>query len=357
MSDRVLRLAGIGGCALAAASIVLLMSERGLGRQFATYDLSAYLAAARRLISGEPLYPQLASGFNLGAQDLYLYPPPVAILFVPLLLLPFPIAGTLWGLALTALAVVVGLAIARGVAPPRRALAVALVLGAYPLEWELAYGNLTLATAALVLVALGARASSWWAATALAFAVGLKLLAVPVAAFLALAGRPRLVARAAALLALVALLSLPFLLRDWIDFVALLARLATGPPIERNLIPAPLSVVPGRLVLLAAAVATLAVAAWRARHRRGDAELAAATAFAVAPFVSAFVVFPYLLFALPLVVLLVLGDRPWWARAAGVGAWLLFQLQGLDQTAAFPSGVLGVALAVAAGLAAAPKRT
>ncbi|MDP9246356.1 MAG: hypothetical protein M3O64_06845, partial [Chloroflexota bacterium] len=89
--------------------------------------------------------------------------------------------------------------------------------------------------------------------------------------------------------------------------------------------------------------------AWLARGGRLPMAMAAAIALAVAPFVSAFVFFPYLLVALPLVVVLILGDGPLWLRIAGVAAWLLFQVQAVVWEE-FPSGALGVAIAVAATL-------
>ena len=251
------------------------------------------------------------------------------------------------------------LAIARAVLPSRRPLAVALVLGSFPLEWELAHGNLTLVTLALALVALRPREHRWSSAAPLAAAIGLKLFGIPIALYLALAGRPRIAVIAGALLGAACASTVPFLWRDWADWVALVTRLASGPSTQPQLLPAPLSVLPGRAVALAAALGALAGAAWLARTGRLAWPAAAAIALAAAPFVSAFVFFPYLLFALPLVVLLVLGDGPPWARASGAIAWLLFQVQGLDLSAPFPSGALGAAVALAAGLATAraPART
>jgi hypothetical protein len=244
----------------------------------------------------------------------------------------------------------VAIAIARDVAAPRRPLAVALVLGAFPLEWELAYGNVTLVTLGLALVAIRSRARSWRPAVALAIAIGLKLLAIPIAAFLAFTGRTPTVLRAAVVLTIACGLTLPFLARDWADWLALFAQLTSGPETRTNMLPAWLSVLPGRVVPLAIAAGALAGAAWFARTGRLAWAVAAAIALAVAPFISAFVFFPYLVLSLPLVVLLILGDVRAWTRAAGLATWLLFQVQGLDQNAAFPSGALGVAIAAAAGL-------
>src|SRR5258708_4344504 len=162
MVDRALRLAGSAGCALAAVAILLLLNERGLGRNFASYDLSAYVAAARHLVAGEPLYPQVGGvEFQLGQPDLYLYPPPVALLFVPFLLLPFPVASAIWGIALIALPLAVALALPRPLPPPPRHPRVPFGLGAVPVEWELAHGDVTLLTCALLVVALRAQPPRW----------------------------------------------------------------------------------------------------------------------------------------------------------------------------------------------------
>jgi len=100
----------------------------------------------------------------------------VALLFTPTLLVSLPVASTIWGITLTAL--VVAAMIATAVAPARRPLAVAKCIGAFPLQWELANGNLTLVTLALALLNWRAR-TRWRGSAALALAMGLKLLAVP----------------------------------------------------------------------------------------------------------------------------------------------------------------------------------
>jgi alpha-1,2-mannosyltransferase len=129
-------LVGVAASAIALAAIALLMAERGIGRNYASYDLSAYVEAARRLRDGAPLYPQLLDGgYRLGEANLYLYPPPVALLFTPALLVSLPVASTIWGIALTGLAVAVAAMMAGAVARARRPLAFAMFVGAFPLQW------------------------------------------------------------------------------------------------------------------------------------------------------------------------------------------------------------------------------
>ncbi len=95
-------------------------------------DARAYWEAGRRLNEGRPLYDPTASE----ATGLYVYPPLLAILFRPLALLPFAVAGALWE-ALMVLAVV--LTIRRVQVRPPTLLAIGLL--GVPLGWSLAIGQ------------------------------------------------------------------------------------------------------------------------------------------------------------------------------------------------------------------------
>ncbi|HVR88236.1 MAG TPA: glycosyltransferase 87 family protein [Candidatus Limnocylindria bacterium] len=353
--DRLLRLAGVLLIAFAASAIGMLAAQRGLGRDYASYDLSAYVAAADRFRHGEPLYPQLdAASFRLGDQGLFRYPPPVALLFLPALGAPFPVVSALWGIALTMLAVAVALALARAVAPARRPLAVGLTLGAFPLQWELANGNLTLVTLALALVAWRLRAAVWWAAIPLAVASGLKLLVAPALLAVALSGRRRIGLATCGLSLAAVVVSWPVLGAAWRDWTVLTLQLSQGPQTAGyNVVPEALRGGAGRVALAAIALAVLVACGALARARRVDERLALAAALAAGPFVSAFVFYPYVLFLLPLAVLLVLGDTPPWARVAGIAAWVLADLQALDPLTAYPSALLATALGVGAVFAVA----
>src|SRR5438093_1146916 len=251
-SQRALRIAGYAGCALAAVAIFLLIQQRGLGRNYGSYDFYAYLTAASHLVGGESLYPQLAlPSFELGDQGLYLYPPPIAILFVPLLALPFATASAIWATALT----------------------------------------------------------------------------------------------------------LPFLLRDWLDWLVVLSRLVGGPPTSSNLLPTVFLQWPGRGLVLGFAIASLGVAAAALyRPARLYKEFPLAISLAAAPFVSAFVFYPYLLFALPLVVLLIFGDVPAWVRAAGAVSWMLLELEAIAPLRGIGVAAVAIALAVGLALAAGARR-
>ncbi len=345
-------------CLLAAATILLLIGQRGLGRNFATVDLSAYIAAARRLVNGEPLYPQFAGGYTLGDRGLYLYPPPVALLFVPVLGAPFRLVSVAWGIGLTALAALVAFSIARAVAPTRRPLAAALVLGAFPLDWELAWGNLTLVTLALALGAYALRDRPPRSAVLLALATGLKLLVLPLLGAIAVGGRWRSFVLTTAVLVVLVAITWPFVGSSWTDWAALTLQLAAGPQTtDYNVVPGALRAGGGRLFVFAAVLVALASFGLLMRAGRLPSRLALAASLAAAPYVSPFVWYSYVLFSLPLVVLLALGNVPSWARVTATIAWLLIQLQAFDPATAFPSAMIGTAIAVGSAMALGDRQT
>jgi hypothetical protein len=348
VGDLAWRLGGFALIGIAAVAILLLIDQRGLGRDYASYDFSAYVAAADRLRRSEPLYPQLAAGgYRLGDQDLFLYPPPVALLFLPALLVPFPIASAAWGLALTILAVAVAIALARMVVPARRPVAIGLTLAAPSLLWELANGNLTLITLALCIFAWRARAGIWRPAVALALAAGLKLLAVPVLLPVAIVARRQVVLATLGVALAVIVATWPLLGPAWTDWATLTLQLALGPQTIRfNVVPEALRAGAGRAVLVLLTAIVLVVCGLLARSRRVDPRLALGAALAAGPYVSAFVLYPYVLFLLPVLIGLILTNTPPWARVAGVVAWGLAAAQALDPLTAYPSALAATILAV-----------
>ena len=67
-------------------------------------DVLAYWTAGAHLVASEPVY-----GGGVGGYAAFLYPPPLAQLFAPLSLLPFPIVVWLWrAVIVTALRIAVG---------------------------------------------------------------------------------------------------------------------------------------------------------------------------------------------------------------------------------------------------------
>ncbi len=93
----------LGGLAAAAVFSVIGMAKILLANpDLFGIDLPAYVEAASRLLaSGTPYSSQLLSG-TLDRYDIatgYLYPPPLAQLFVPLSVLPMSVLAPMWALA------------------------------------------------------------------------------------------------------------------------------------------------------------------------------------------------------------------------------------------------------------------
>ena len=125
--------------------VMLLLAARSfVGSAGFGYDFEAYYAAARRLATGEPLYPPgLAEAYNSGSYaGLYLYPPPPALSFVPLAGLAEDVATTAW-LWLRIALLVVGAAILPVSGLARGAL-MAVAAISFPVWYDLNLGNVSI---------------------------------------------------------------------------------------------------------------------------------------------------------------------------------------------------------------------
>jgi len=143
------------------------------------YDFAAYDAAARRLLAGEPLYlAGTVEAYRTGAYEgLFLYPPPVALAFVPFALVPADDAATLW-FAFRLVLLAFGCAILP-VSRTARLATFAVAAVTFPVLFDLNIGNIS-----VVIFALTAMA---WAAVGGPFAAVahalLVLLRLPFAVF------------------------------------------------------------------------------------------------------------------------------------------------------------------------------
>ncbi|MBI4571278.1 MAG: methyltransferase domain-containing protein [Chloroflexi bacterium] len=320
-----MEIAGLLAMAVALALALDLVTYKATG-----YDLGAYVLGARRLIAREPLYPE--GDFVLGPFGQFLYPPPVALLFVPLAPLSFDAARIVSLLVLSALAAFVTWTLARELRPRVRYWACAGIVLFFPLVWEISLGNLTLVTLALALAAWRIRNASWRGALALAGAAGLKLLAVPLLAFFAVARRPGLVARSMLVAAALSLATLPFLLDEWTAYVGTLAVIASAPPgTGSNIVPALFATPPLRPLLPLLALCLVLVSALAARRGGVAAEHAFRVALAATPLAASTLWYPYLVLAVPLLV--AEAPAPDLARlrpaftAARPAAWIVMQTQ------------------------------
>ncbi|TMC77073.1 MAG: DUF2029 domain-containing protein [Chloroflexi bacterium] len=184
--------AGVVLAVLALLAALLVASALPAG-----YDFRAYWLAGRHLLTGAPLYP--GPDTILGLPDEFRYLPAVAILFVPLALLPYEVALAIWTALQVAVAAVVGIALIRPLPPSWRPWATAGYVFFLGLVLEVTLGNVNLISLALALAAWRLRARALPAGVLLAAAVGLKFLPFNLLLFYLAAGRWRPVAAGGAL--------------------------------------------------------------------------------------------------------------------------------------------------------------
>ncbi|MCU0484042.1 MAG: DUF2029 domain-containing protein, partial [Chloroflexi bacterium] len=315
------------GVAILVGATLLFIGSTGFG-----YDFQAYDAAARRLAAGGPLYPPgTVEAYNAGAYSgLYLYPPPLAVLLVPLTALPVETATVAWLVGRLAL-----LAIGCALLPVRREVRLALWFVAsisFPVLYDLNLGNLS-----VVLFFLGAVAWRWngspLAGAAIALAVAVRYPFGLVGIAWILTRRTRSIAGAVITGGALFALTLPIVGIDgWLDYVTILRGLedvSTGPhnftlgsALEMLGIGAPWPTV-AMLAGLAGAVAAVAEAG-----RRRDPELAVVVALAgtvlFAPFFH-----PHYLVALLIPAAYVANRGHWWGLLLPLLGWLPGELLGL----------------------------
>ena len=123
------------------------------GSEGFAYDYAAYDAAARRLLASEPLYlPDTIAAYRAGAYEgLYLYPPPVALAFTPLALVPAGDAANLW-FAFRVILLAVG-CLVLPVSRTARLATLAVAAVTYPVLFDLNLGNISVVVFALTAIA------------------------------------------------------------------------------------------------------------------------------------------------------------------------------------------------------------
>ena len=115
------------------------------------YDFQAYVGAVQHLQAGESMYDLTVTA--MGAQGLFFYPPPFAILVLPVALLPSAIAVPLWTLALIAASS--GAIALLPVAPRTRWIVLMLAAFYWPLVYAIKLGQV--GSLLLLLFAVGWR--------------------------------------------------------------------------------------------------------------------------------------------------------------------------------------------------------
>ena len=237
------------------------------------YDFAAYDTAARRLLAGEPLYlPGTVDAYRTGAYEgLYLYPPAVALAFVPFALAPPDDAATLWFFFRLVL-----LAFGCAVLPVSRtarlaSFAVAAVT--FPVLFDLNIGNISVVIFALTAMAWAGMGGPF---AAVVHAV-LVLLRLPFAAFGVLwvfQRRWRILGQTAVAGIVIVLVSAIFVgPRSYVEYVEILTGLPDVSTGEHNFslksiaLAAGLGVPVGNALLLAGVVLGI-VLIWFAATRR-----------------------------------------------------------------------------------------
>ncbi len=192
------------GAGVLALACVAFPSSEGFG-----YDFRAYDSAARRLLDGLPIYlPDTAEAYAAGRfEGLFLYPPPVALGFVPLATLPQDSATVAWFVLRIAL---LGLGcLAMPVSPAARLATFGVGSISQPVLMDLNIGNVSVTIFAITALAWRLQER---AASGLLYAL-LILLRIPFGAFVVLllaSMRTRALLAAAVTSLVVVVLSLPF---------------------------------------------------------------------------------------------------------------------------------------------------
>jgi hypothetical protein len=316
---------------LFALGVVAVLASAGstLG-----YDFQAYVGAARRLLSGQPLYDpavNFAGGFAV-----YLYPPPFAIALIPFALLSPAVATWLWlGILVAAFLVATALLPVR---PTVRW--IILLLGG--IDWPLLYGLKLGQVGPLLflLFALAWRAIDRPTAQGLASGIGtlIKLQPAVLLLWAALTRRFVAVATGVGLVTAVSAISIVVVgVSGWTEYVRLLGRVASPVATPHNFTPGAVAFQLGvpestaiaiELAAMGSALVALILAVWATRS---DASLLVAI---VASQLLSPLLWDHYAIVLLLPVAWLLERGHWWALAVPLATSL--PLVGITPAIAYP---------------------
>jgi hypothetical protein len=311
--------------AIVGVVVIAIASQVFIGSQGFGYDFRAYDLAARRIAAGQPLYlTDTIARYNAHAYaDLYLYPPQLAMLLVPLAAFGSSTAVIVWyWLRVAALAI--GCA-AMPVKPWIRLTVFGVATLSFPVLYDLNLGNVSLVVFAVsaLIWRLGPHPVAGVLAAVLAtFRYPFVILGL---AWLAM-GRWRAVAAAVVTGFVLTALALPIVgIGGYSDYVTILRSLndvSTGPDnlsvtasLTQAGVPPNVSALIGLLTIVATALFVIAVG------RRRDAETA--TVVALTATLLAWPFFhPHYLVALLLPAAFLAERGRWWAVALPLLGWL-----------------------------------
>src|SRR5688572_12608584 len=231
------RWAGPLGAGLAMLGLIVLISAFSIWAFRSpgwAYDFEAYFDAAVRLIAtGSPYQEQTLSGpFRPGPYGLYLYAPPLAMLFVPLTWFDENVAALIWlGLRVGLVALTCGL---MPVARPIRLATFGIAALSAPVLFDLNLGNIS-----LIVTFLSVLIWRWLDRPAAGAALAVSLTLRPTMAVIALWWLGRGIWKpvlwtAAAGLAIVAA-TLPFIgIEPWLQYATVLSHVSNVTGVRSN---------------------------------------------------------------------------------------------------------------------------
>lgn len=339
---------------LAALCVALALALDLITLKLVGFDFAAYILGARRLVAGEPLYQTALVA--LGPFGQYVYAPFVVLPFVPLAMLPFDVARLSFLLLLAGLAALVTWHLASQLPRATRYWGAAAIVLFFPLIWEVTLENLTLVTLTSTLLAWRWRRSAPRSGAAFAVALGLKLLPLSLIPYFLASGRVRVLLWSALGLIAITFFTWPIVGAEWPAFIAFLAYIAQAPAgTGSNIVPALFSAPPLRVVLPALALLIAVLCGFVSRASDGDEDHSFRVALAAVPLVASTLWYPYLIFALPLLV--ASGPRPPTSllrvpfAVARPCAWVLMQWETLrDPGREFLMPMVGLLLLLMVGL-------
>lgn len=313
--------------AVAAFGLVILAlaSRMFIGSEGFGYDYLAYDDAARRIAAAEPLYlPETVQAYAEGRYEgLYLYPPPLAIAFVPLTVVSQSAATTAW--MVLRLLFLIGACLAMPVSVRARLVTMGVAGASFPVLFDLNIGNVSIVVFALCVAA-------WrWMGTPVAAAshVLLALIRLPTLLFglLWLAQRRyRALGWTIAVGVAVLLVSLPIVgIGTYADYVAILRGLSRITGGEHDLsFGSTMANLGASSTLAGVAVMgsyVLGLAAVLFAARRRD-ESTAFVVTALATLFTAPFMHPHYLVLLLLPAALLMGRGYWWGAGLPLLGWL-----------------------------------
>lgn len=254
-----------------AAQVVISIPRPAWG-----YDFSAYWLAAERVVHGQSLYTaaQLSGSFSPQEHFAYLYPPVLAVAIAPLTAVFSDYQSAMWLWATLGLLGLLGttwlLVNRERLNQTTLIVLIAAILALPAVGFELVMGNVHLFLVALFIAAwLGVERRTPTGSVVAGIAIGLatliKVFPIVVIAWFVLRRRYLEAVSAVATMALLAILTIPFVGAEaWLDYPKVLANLGPPPDAWSSIAPASLlsEVLGDPLARIAVVIVAAAILLW-----------------------------------------------------------------------------------------------